>query len=265
MLNICHHLLLRRCAAAGVPSPAATVKAGQLHSFPATPAHSMQPAAVPLHFLPVWLDLQLLHWHGQLRLRQPQASVEGLAATLLSQHAANGCRNISDSTATQPPSLPATTIQADTFRKLLSKASDEFGLVEFSRHEEVRSVAEAGGLEQACPACADTPHSLSFDGNFKLTHLRTAGTATTRQPAVQLRMQSDAAVRDFMANPDSAACNAAAGEACNSFAADQALARTVNKFDITGELLVLACRNCSCGAGFHGGEMGPIRAAATAV
>lgn len=72
------------------------------------------------------------------------------------------------------------------------------------------------------------------DGNFRLAHLATAGTATRSEPAVQHRFLPDADVHTFCQGTSR---NVPLPEAnnCNDFNADKELGRTKQKFDISGE------------------------------
>lgn len=194
--------------------------------------HAYRPAAAPAGFLAVWFDLQLLHFVSKLQLEQPRFAVQSFVSTLLQQHAANGCSVISQGGQLKP----------DTLRKLVSAALSQYRLLEHQRLEAVRCAAQGGSSGEAakqpdCPACGLEPHSLYADCNMRETHLRGAGSATTREPQIQQRLVPDAATKAFMDSP----ANSISGplqEPCNDFDADAALARSSTKNDITGARLL---------------------------
>jgi len=76
-------------------------------------------------------------------------------------------------------------------------------------------------------------HLLYFDACCGIAHLATAGTATHRKPALQLRLLPDKDVSDFARNPSSSV-QGDGDPACADFQADKMLARTSERYDITG-------------------------------
>jgi hypothetical protein len=81
------------------------------------------------------------------------------------------------------------------------------------------------------------PH-LYADGNFKVTHLKAAATATHHGPPVQHRFQDDAKVETFcMDRAVFMAKGSSEIKECNDFAADKPLGRSAAKNDITGWFL----------------------------
>jgi len=216
-----------RCKAAGGPTGEQTAQPWQLHSFPATPVHSLEPATAPATYLPVWFDLQLLALYSRLRLEVAQLAEQAWVKTLLTLHQQNGCTAVG----------AEGQLKADTLRKQLGAAAAQYQLLDHRRLEKVRQAAQAEQPDQLpqpdCPACAAEPHSLYADCNMKQTHLRLAAGATQRQPQAQRRLLPDADVKDFL-NSDANDISAALPDTCNDFDADSILSRSSRKNDITG-------------------------------
>ena len=90
-------------------------------------------------------------------------------------------------------------------------------------------------------------HSIHADGCFKLPHLRTAGAATTHEPALQRLFVPDAEVLAFGERTGRAP--PASGQECNDFNADRVLGRRHQKYDLTGARSVpggAMLLSCSC-------------------
>lgn len=196
MFNFCV-MCTCRCTAAGASNAKQTAQPWQLHSFPATPIHALNPAAAPAGHLPVWFDLQVLAFYSRARLEVQSLSDQAFVSLLLAQHHLNGCTAISDGGQLQP----------DTLRKQLATTATQYQLVEHRRQEAVRAAAQAqqpgAALQPDCIACADQPHSLYADGNMKQTHLRQAATASQRQPQIQRHLLPNQQVEEFMRGPGS--------------------------------------------------------------
>lgn len=88
-------------------------------------------------------------------------------------------------------------------------------------------VSDADG-DVCCP-------QLYADGNFKITRLKAAGSATHRAPPIQHRIQDDSLVSEFCTSRDvSRGKGASDPKECNDFNADKFLPREPEKYDITG-------------------------------
>ena len=72
-----------------------------------------------------------------------------------------------------------------------------------------------------------------LDGNFKLVHLSKAARTTAHQPAITDRILSDATVKQFC-DQENTAIGSVEANACNDFNADSVLARKKQRYDLTG-------------------------------
>ena len=86
-------------------------------------------------------------------------------------------------------------------------------------------------------------HSVYFDVCFGLPHLRRAGIATRRDPTLTKYLHPDEKVKSFVEKPETKV-QGDAPAACADFVADNMLARTSLKYDIT------AVGGCFCAHGF---------------
>lgn len=88
---------------------------------------------------------------------------------------------------------------------------------------------------------------LYGDGNFKVTHLRKAGTATLHDTPLQHRFPDDAKVAEFcQSRVVSRAKGSSETKECNDFDADKQLGRTSEKYDFTGQLPTYSTRLNLC-------------------
>jgi hypothetical protein len=76
------------------------------------------------------------------------------------------------------------------------------------------------------------PH-VYLDGNFRLPHIKRAGSATHHDPPIRHRFAEDEKVREFCIAPSSS-IPAAQPTECNDFDADKAIGRVASNYDITG-------------------------------